>query len=423
MPKLNEVISFRSDKLFQGAIDLDWLNLAPQKSNEAALAYVFHGPNYHGITQASIGTEHGYTLKDTVSFVRDILSTDKLKQNNLNLVIAGYGAGKSHLALTLSALLKNPGSKLANAIIESAVAADKEIGKTIKDCINNKSQPSLVVALNGMQDFDLTSEFNKQLIRQLKENNIDTKPLDDLKPRFQRAKSLILNSNEVIQKSVLKEFGLKKIDQLIAALDEQDESAYCIVHEILKNVGTPIQADRGESLKDIIVVVADCYCGENKPFSDISIIFDEFGRYTEFATTRSQIAGSGVLQQLYEGMQSASDKTLFIGFIQYELNSYVKRLASEYQNDIQRYITRFQSARKSYISSNLETLIANLIEKIDPNLIEDLKSTLSLEESEQIRKKISSYFPRATAHALWQDSQKFHEVIRVGCWPLSPFSV
>jgi len=100
------------------------------------------------------------------------------------------------------------------------------------------------------------------------------------------------------------------------------------------------------------------------------LIFDEFGRYIEFATTRSQIAGSGVLQDLYEGIQSYSDTACFIGFIQFELNAYVQRISSEFKNEILRYITRYQLANKVYLSINLETLIANLIHKQDINKID-----------------------------------------------------
>jgi hypothetical protein len=419
------LVKFRGDKLFQGAIDLDWINLNQEMSKAAAKAFVFHGPKYHGVTQNSIGFDHGHALKDTVSFVKDmLLNSQDPGQNNLNLVIAGYGAGKSHLALTLASMLKEPHSETTKEIIKSAISADISIGNEIKNLIETKIKPSLVIALNGMQDFDLTSQFNKQLIKQLKFHGVDTKALDDLKPRFQRAKSLVTMSNKAIQKAVLKSTNLQNIKEVIAKLEEQDEVIYSDVYDVLRNAGTPIEAERGESLKDIINVASDSYCGANKPFSDIIIIFDEFGRYTEFATTRSQIAGSGVLQQLYEGVQSSKEKTVFIGFIQYELNSYVKRLASHFQNDIQRYITRFQSSKKYYLSSNLETLIANLIEKKNKSNILQISQTLDDNKfSEKKRKLISQFFPIANFHALWQDSKKFHEVVRFGCWPLSPFAV
>ena len=51
----------------------------------------------------------------------------------------------------------------------------------------------------------------------------------------------------------------------------------------------------------------------------------------------------------------------FIGFIQYELKAYEQRLPAEFKNDIRRFITRFQSSEKLYLSINLETLIASLL--------------------------------------------------------------
>ena len=66
-----------------------------------------------------------------------------------------------------------------------------------------------------------------------------------------------------------------------------------------------------------------------------AVLFDEFGKYTEFATVRSQIAGSGVLQDLFEAIQVNANNVCFLGFIQFELNAYVQRVAPEYKNEIE----------------------------------------------------------------------------------------
>jgi hypothetical protein len=151
------------------------------------------------------------------------------------------------------------------------------------------------------------------------------------------------------------------------------------------------------------------------------ILFDEFGRYTEFATTRRQIAGSGVLQDLFEGIQSNSSHASFVGFIQFELSAYVQRVNPEYRNDILRYVTRYQSARKTYLSTNLETLIASLLEKSDgEKLTAWFGGDPAFAQSKSLLNDINSWFPASRNHRLWADPKLFHKVIRRGCWPLSP---
>ena len=49
-------------------------------------------------------------------------------------------------------------------------------------------------------------------------------------------------------------------------------------------------------MRDVLDVAVREYCGKGKPFRSLVILFDEFGRYTELATVRSHIAGSGALQ-------------------------------------------------------------------------------------------------------------------------------
>ena len=151
------------------------------------------------------------------------------------------------------------------------------------------------------------------------------------------------------------------------------------------------------------------------------IIFDEFGRYAEFATLKSQVAGSGVLQQLFEGVQNNSEKTLFLGLIQFELNAYLERIAPEFKNDITRVITRYQTARKYYLSVNLETLLAHTIEKRNPEYLARLfAEDKGGADAEAWIATLTSWFPQMRRHSLWCDPKRFRRVIQQGCWPLNP---
>jgi hypothetical protein len=99
------------------------------------------------------------------------------------------------------------------------------------------------------------------------------------------------------------------------------------------------------------------------------------------------------------------------------------RVAPEYKNEILRYVTRYQTANRVYLSINLETLIASLIEKRQPKLLDkwfagkDAKT-----DSQAAMANIAKWFPQSRNHRLWGDSDQFHSVIRKGCWPLSPYS-
>lgn len=424
---IGDIVRFRGDKLFNGAVNIDWLETDKAKAAAASSAFVFHGPSYHGVSQTDIGTSHGHRLQDTASFVKAIFRRCYgLEEQPFTLAIAGYGTGKSHLGLTLGKLLSNPTGAENADILLGIESADPEIAAELKSLIVEVRQPCLVVALNGMQSFDLASEVSRQIMNQVKNHDLDTRPLDDLRPRFAQASSLIqmASGNKDVVDDLLAACDTNDIDDIISKLKNQDDVTYKNVHAVLSSRNIRISALGGESIRDVIDVTCREYCGEQKPFKSISIVFDEFGRYTEFATIKSHVAGSGVLQDLFEAIQSNANKVIFIGFIQFELNAYIQRVAPEHRNEILRYITRYQTANKVYLSINLETLIANIIEKNDKEYITTVFDNNNAKyESELIIHNISKWFPDSLNHRTWKDLTQFHNIIRKGCWPLSPYAV
>lgn len=425
---LGDLVRFQDERLFEGAVNLDWLNDNPKRADQAASAFVFHGPTYHGVTQEEVGAAHGHRLQDTASFTHSIIrSCVGLSEKPFTLAIAGYGTGKSHLALTLASLLGNPESQTSETIIQGLKNADRSLGNQIEKLARDMGKPCLVLSLNGMENYDLTAEMSRQILDQVQKHNADTGPMDNLRPRFSEAASRvkIMASSPELEQALLECTDLEDTGAILRKLELQDEQTYDALYPLFEQKGLRIAVHGGESLKDLMDVACREYCGSeiDKPFSSLLVLFDEFGRYAEFATMKRQIAGSGVLQHLFEGIQSNSDKATFVGFIQFELNSYVQRIAPEFKNDIIRVITRYQNADKSYLSTNLETLIAHLIEKKSSEYEDWFDGDQSRQSSMQIANTINKWFPISVQHHLWTDTDQFHTVIRKGCWPLSPYAV
>lgn len=422
--RLNDIIRFRGDRLFNGAVSISWFGTDEAKSNAASQAFVFHGPKYHGVQQEDVGSRHGHRLMDTASLAYAVVRRCYgLEDQPFTLAIAGYGTGKSHLGLTLASLLSVPDGESAQNVLSAIETADAGIGCDIRVLLQEARQPCLALTLNGMQSFDLTAEITKQIVRTLKADGHDPKPLDDLRPRFGQAASLIRMSNEGVVRELLAACEATSVKDILTGLDQHDEQAYAKVHGFFAAQGMPIRALSGESVRDVIDVTVREFCGKGKPYRCLIVLFDEFGKYTEFATVRSQIAGSGVLQDLFEAIQANANSACFLGFIQFELNAYVQRVAPEHKNEILRYVTRYQSANRVYLSINLETLIASLIEKYQHELLDKwFDGERAKGDSAVIMENLARWFPQSKNHSLWGDSEQFHGVIRKGCWPLSPYS-
>lgn len=428
---LGDLVTFKSELFFEGAVQLRWVNENLARAVDAAQNFVFHGPQYHGVRHdESEGISSAYKLKDTATLVLELVQSfvpdvTKVDPNPLSLVVAGYGSGKSHFALTVAKLLMEPLNKaVPQAILKNLKLVDSSIGEQVDNILAQLWKPSLVVTLDGMSNFHLGSELSRCIIKQLKAHDLDLTPILELSPRFTYAQDFVERNYEIRRDDFAKMLEGMDKDFIYAKLQENDENIYQIVDDIYYRAnGTWIPVEGRESAQDLINTVCENYCGENGFFSNLIILFDEFGRYLEYAAEKPRLAGDSALQQIFQGIQDNKNLTRFIGFIQYELKTYLNRFSHRELSQLQRYITRFESANKLYLSTNLETLFAHLIEKRDPA---KLKKLLALDTNKKIAHEthsvLCSNLPRINDLPVWKDSEQFQKVIVEGCWPLHPLA-
>jgi hypothetical protein len=425
MKTIEELVEFRRDLFFDGAVQLGWFENDSDRRDKASSNFVFHGPHYHGVSEEDIDDSKGYRLTDTLSFSQSIIQSlysQDSKEYPITLAIAGYGTGKSHLGLTLSTLLSDPTCQVAKQIFSNMKEADQLIGADIERLISSYNLPVLVIPINGMGNFDLASELSRQALIRLNSYGLDTSPIEDLWPRFQQAITFVERNFDFRQSDFDEKFekGISE-DEIIARLSAHDDYAFQRVNEIFEIAnGYPIRAVGQESPQQLIHTLCDSYCGEGKAFQNILILFDEFGRYLEFAAERPHIAGDAALQQIFEGIQDNADKCSLLCLNQYELKVYLARINRDRQSTIQRYITRYDSARKFYLSSNLETLFAHLIKKKNSQF---LTAYLADHRNQQGLHDIQKWFPTAANQSVWRNQDLYRHVIVEGCWPLHPLAI
>ncbi|MDM8517172.1 hypothetical protein QUF76_13305 [Desulfobacterales bacterium HSG16] len=179
-----------------------------------------------------------------------------------------------------------------------------------------------------MEDFDLSSELTRQVLMQLKAKGLDTTPIEELSPRFQIAATFTERNFDLRKKEFRQHFKTKATATYITQrLLNHDEDAYRKVNGIYENAnGNSIKAPGQESPKQLIQTLCEQYCGEKGHFQTVLVLFDEFGRYLEFASEKPHIAGDAALQQLFEGVQDNVEKCFLLCFIQYELKAYISRI-------------------------------------------------------------------------------------------------
>lgn len=422
--KFENLLAFRSDLYFEGAVQADWF-YSPERARKVAESFVFHGPSNHAVTAEQVGHSN---LLDTATFSE--LLAEKMSgseaHNPLTLAIAGYGTGKSHLAVALSELLSGPDvhPETYHAVVENIRRADIDIAETIEHTLCHKN---LVLTLNGMNDFDLHYELLRTAQKALNlygESDEIVRMLD----RAHETATLFLSKNYDMLQSAFEcsahNHGIHwhgdELKQHLLKSISTDQS-FDIINDVYYGInGHKIRWDEGVSAKQILQTLLRECCGDFGSFDRIVILFDEFGRFLEYASANPGKAGDSALQQIFEAAQNAEGHIQFVGFIQADIKAYLQRV--DKASNISRYIDRFDASDKVYLSSNLETIFANLIEPKDWNSYVQLIETplgKKAQKIEELHADLSRWLP---LQGVWRDPQTFQDKIVAGLYPLHPVS-
>lgn len=421
--RFGDLLGFRKDIFFDGAVQIDWF-YNPEKATLVAKNFVFHGKEYHGIPESKDNN-----LKDTVSFVHEISEkvNNDFDTNPLSLAIATYGTGKSHLAVTLAELLSGPdyNPEAYKAIIENISNIDSNLGREIEQ---NTQKRHLVLTINGMRDINLNAELLKVAQKSLLLYECSTDNLKKINRALETASRFFERNcvnTELFEKYAVdygyQQRGAELIDIVRKTLF-QNETAFNLVNAAYKDINdADISWDEGISANSILKLLLDDYCGSSGPFDGIVILFDEFGRYLEYASNNESVrTGESALQQIFECTQNAEGRIQVVNFIQSDIKTYLQRIDS--RSNISRYIGRFDASDKYYLSSNLETIFANLVQRKDKEAFVTKIANRLLQQENYWEDIYNSLNKWTTTRGIWKYYDKFRLVVVQGIFPMHPLS-
>lgn len=426
--EIKSILRFKNESIFDGAVQIDWFYDNNLRGNVAS-SYIFHGPKYFGLSSKDISTDN-HKLIDTASFIKNM--SDKIylndNSNRFILTIAGYGAGKSHLGVTMSALFSDNDNKEKENILNNIKEVDEDIYNDLKHTIN---RPNLVIALNGMKNFNLNNEILKNAQQALQLQGQDTKILEEISTSYKTAeqflnsiydkmsKEFMLYASKSVRYKYESEKDLKS--KLLKDIYEEQEAFEIIDNVYREVVGHNIRWDDGVSASSILSKLNEEFCEKQKIFNKIILIFDEFGRFLEYASAFSNQAGDAALQQIFEAIQNANKNILFLGFIQSDLSAYISRVENP---NIARYVGRYDRSDKYYLSSNLETVLANLIVKDDPmGVLEGLIDRKYTNYHINLHTNLNRWLKESNQKSVWSNKNLYNKVILKGCYPFHPITV
>ena len=163
------------------------------------------------------------------------------------------------------------------------------------------------------------------------------------------------------------------------------------------------------------------YCGMNGKFDHVIVLFDEFGRYLEYASgVNAAKSGDSALQQIFETVQNADGVLQVISFIQSDIKTYLQRV--DQTKNISRYIGRYDGSDKYYISSNLETVFANLIQRKDKEAFAAIVIAWQKNNEATWKEDFNKLNKWLITKGMWKDYKLFRKVVIEGIYPMHPLS-
>lgn len=424
--KFGELIEFKKELYFEGAVQIDWF-YNPSKAANVAENFVFHSKNYFGVETNSI---HGKKRIDTISLVKAL--TDKLQDDSVtipSLAIADYGTGKSHLAVTLAQLFSGPDymPKTYSKILKSINALDKEAYKAITQNCDGRN---FVMVINGMRDFNLHAEILRAAQKSLDLYGLPDDSLKKLNRALDTA-GIFLDRNIKSSFTLFEKYAhdtgwSEKGDKLSVKLKKElfsgNDEAFEIINKVYYEInGQEIRWDEGLSASSILEMLVSEYCGMNGKYDHIIILFDEFGRYLEYASgVNAAKSGDSALQQIFEAVQNSNGALQVINFIQSDIKTYLQRV--DQTKNISRYIGRYDSSDKYYISSNLETVIANLIQRKNEEVFKSTIVSWQNSKEEYWKETFENINKWLIPKGMWKDYSLFRKVVVEGIYPMHPLS-
>lgn len=219
-----------------------------------------------------------------------------------------------------------------NKILSNISSIDAEAAEHIKSLTDEKN---FVLVINGMRDFNLHSEILKAAQKSLKLYGLPDDGLKKLNRALETAETFFnrnaMNAITLFEEKARK-FGWNETgDNLVSKIRDNlmtDEVAFDIVNAVYMEInGQEIRWDEGLSASNILEMLISEYCGINGRFEHVILLFDEFGRYLEYASGfNAAKSGDSALQQIFETAQNANGVLQVINFIQSDIKTYLQRV-------------------------------------------------------------------------------------------------
>ena len=299
--------------------------------------------------------------KSSLALLKDILlSTRHSSTERARVLIGAYGKGKSHIVLTILAMLYKRDKRLFEKLLPKA-AEDHQLMQLI-DSYYESDERILPVIITGSST-SLTQAFLLALQRTLSQHDLlDVMP----ETNYRAAVATIQRWRDEYPKTF--EQLKKKIDlpieEYISRLEDYDTKSYELFERVypLLTSGSLFNPFLGF---DVIELYESAARGlRQKGYSGIYLVYDEFSKFLEANITEASVSDTKMLQDFAEKCNRSGTLQMHIMLISHkEIANYIDKLPKQKVDGWRGVSERFLHVHLNNHFSQTYEIIASVIQK------------------------------------------------------------
>lgn len=352
-----------------------------------------------------------------------VLSTLPNSTTRARLLTGAYGKGKSHLTLTLTALLSGKNQKLFKNILNKAKVIDSNLYGNIESYINSRKK-LLPIIVNGIS-MDLKSMLLYALNDALKQHDL----LNIMPATFFDVAISKIKSWEKQFADTYKAFeqlvGCSG-DEFIVDLASYNQATYNLFVKVYPSLTAGSEFNPMEG-SDVIKVYSDVAEKIKKyGYEGLFLVYDEFGKFLEGSVEAGSAMDIKLLQDLAEKANRSGSNQIHLLFVSHKgIDNYVGKLSKEKIDSWKAVSERFTKISLQSKDSEIFDMISQILKKdktsferfieANRNEFDNLERQLALSADGKIKNAASGIFSEIY--------ETVGEKFVYECYPLHPYSL
>lgn len=339
-----------------------------------------------------------------------LLSTNPTSTERARVLVGAYGKGKSHIVLTILAMLMKRNRNLFEKAMPK-IQENARLAQVVENYYDseNKILPVIITGSNT----SLSQAFLLALQRTLSMYGLDVMPDTNYAAAVNVIEKWKTDFPDTYQKFQ------DSIDTPIAKFVEELESFNSTVYEKFEKIYPSLTA--GSVFNpflgfDVVDLYEEAVKGlKNKGYTGIYVVYDEFSKFLEANITEASVSDTKMLQDFAEKCNRSGELQMHLMLISHkEIANYIDKLPKQKVDGWRGVSERFKHIHLNNNFTQTYEIISSAIQKEEP---------LWSDFTEEYKPNFTALLQQYKSHNIFKDVEDDQiEKTIYGCYPLHPVS-